>query len=97
MESEVKLKKITPYNIDNPLRWTEEDFRDVICTMVNIKFLTGDYITPLLNCYYLNESEQWKRDKLGLDKQWKKEYLQEQINNLQIELRELDDVRAEKE
>ena len=81
---------LTPYSPDNPLGWTEEEFRDVICTMCNIKILTGEPLTPLLNCYYINESEQWKRDKLGLDKQWKKEYLQEQVDKLQAELQELE-------
>ena len=63
----MKKEKLTKYSSDNPLCWSESDFRDVICTMVNIRILTGDYITPLLNCYYLNESDQWNKEKF--DKQ----------------------------
>lgn len=63
----MKKEKLIPYSPDNPLGWTEQDFRDVICQMVNIRILTGDYITPMLNCYYLNESQQWQRERLGID------------------------------
>ena len=59
----MKKEKLTKYSSDNPLGWSESDFRDVICTMVNIRILTGDYITPLLNCYYLNESDQWNKER----------------------------------
>lgn len=61
-----KREKLTKYNADNPLGWSESDFRDVICTMVQIKFLTGEPLTPLMNCYYMNESDEWKRERLGL-------------------------------
>lgn len=55
----MQKEKLTQYSSDNPLGWTEEEFRDVICQMVNIRILTGDYITPLLNCYYLNNADDW--------------------------------------
>lgn len=60
----MKKQKLTKYNPDNPLGWSESDFRDVICTMVQIKFLTGEPLTPLMSCYYMQESDEWKREKL---------------------------------
>lgn len=60
----MRKEKLTPYNSDNPLGWSESDFRDVICTMCNIKFLTGEPLTPLMNCFYLQESDQWKKERL---------------------------------
>lgn len=60
----MKKEKLTKYSPDNPLGWSEEEFRDTICQMVNIRILTGDYITPLLNCFYLNNSDEWYSDRL---------------------------------
>ena len=60
----MKKEKLTKYSPDNPLGWSESDFRDVICNMVNIRILTGDYITPLLNCFYISESDQWYKERL---------------------------------
>ena len=62
----MKKEKLVKYSADNPLGWSEEDFRDVICQMVNIRILTGDYITPLLNCYYLNEADEWYTKRLQI-------------------------------
>lgn len=62
----MKREKLVKYSDDNPLGWSESDFRDVICQMVNIRILTGDYITPLLNCYYLNESDEWNKERFEL-------------------------------
>lgn len=59
----MKREKLVKYSDDNPLGWSESDFRDVICQMVNIRILTGDYITPLLNCYYLNECDKWNKER----------------------------------
>ena len=84
----MKKEKLIEYSPDNPLGWTEEEFRDIICQMVNIRILTGDYITPMLNSYYLNESDQWKKDKLSLTKEYFKE---ERKKELLKELEELND------
>ena len=64
----MKKEKLVEYSPDNPLGWTEEEFKDTICQMVNIRILTGDYITPMLNCYYLNNSGDWHRKRLGMTK-----------------------------
>lgn len=72
----MKREKLTAYSPDNPLGWSEAEFRDIICQMVNIKILSGEPLTPLLNVYYLSESEQWKNDRLGLT--------QKELNNLHI-------------
>ena len=53
----MKKEKLTEYSPDNPLGWSERDFRDVICQMCNIKILTGEPLTPLLNVYYLSNSD----------------------------------------
>lgn len=60
----MKKEKLVKWSADNPLGWSESEFRDVICNMVNIRILTGDYITPMLNCYYLNEADTWYKDRL---------------------------------
>lgn len=60
-------QKVTNYNPDNILGWSESDFRDVICSMCNVKFLTGEPLTPLMNCYYMNEGDTWKRERLLQD------------------------------
>ena len=56
--------KIIKYNKDNPLHWSETDFRDVICTMCQIKFLNNEPLTPIIACYYMQESEDWKKERL---------------------------------
>lgn len=60
----MKREKLVKYSTDNPLGWTEEEFRDVICRMVNIRILSGDYISPMLNCYYLNNADDWYKYRL---------------------------------
>ena len=83
----MKKEKLIKYSSNNPLGWSEEDFRDVICRMVNIRILTGNYVTPLLNAYYLNESEQWHRDKVGMNKEYEIKQIQGKINMLTEELK----------
>ena len=61
-----KKEKLTPYSNDNPLGWSEADFRDVICTMCNIKIINFEPLTPLLNVYYLSNSDDWYKEKLTL-------------------------------
>ena len=87
----MKKEKITNYNKDNILGWSEEDFRDVICQMVNVKILSGEPLTPLLNCYYLQENDQWHLDKLELTKNSKKHDLERKIKTLKKELEELNE------
>ena len=60
----MKKERLTKFNADNPLGWSEADFRDVICNMCNIKIANFEPLTPLLNVYYLENSCDWYKDKL---------------------------------
>lgn len=82
------------YNPENILNWSEEEFRDTICKMVNVKILTGENLTPFLNAFYLQESAQWYRDRLLNEelkegKMWRKDnkiwYSEEEYNELKEE------------
>lgn len=83
----MKKEKVTNYNKDNILGWSEADFRDVICSMVNVRFLSGQPLTPLMARTYLNEAETWHKEKLGLTEEF---FKQEEIKRLKEKLKELE-------
>lgn len=58
--------KLTTYNKDNILGWSESDFRDVQCQLINVKILAGNPLTPKEMRFYLNESDTWHKERIGV-------------------------------
>lgn len=62
--------KLTKYDSDNILGWTEEDFADVICDMANLQIANDIRLHPVIAKVYLDESQEWYKRRLnrGTDK-----------------------------
>ena len=62
--------KLTKYNSDNILGWTEEDFADVICDIANLQIANDIRLHPVIAKVYLDESQEWYKRRLnrGTDK-----------------------------
>lgn len=58
--------KLTKYNKNNILGWSETDFRDVQCQLINTKIMAGNPLTPKEMRFYLSEADDWHKEKLGL-------------------------------
>ena len=56
--------KVTKYNKDNILGWSEEDFTDMICEMTNVQILTGQPVHPINIVNYMEYYQDWQRRKL---------------------------------
>ena len=82
----VKRQNATEYSPDNILGWSEADFRDVICSMINVRISLNQPLTPSLTKYYHNESATWHREKLGLTEEY---FKQEEIKELEKKLEAL--------
>lgn len=58
--------KLTKYNKDNVLEWTEADFEEVIYDLMQCNFLSMNAQSAILNRMYLNCSDNVHKRRLGL-------------------------------
>lgn len=58
--------KLTKYNKDNILGWSEADFEEVIYDLMQCNFLSINNQSAVLNCMYLNCVDDVHSRRLGL-------------------------------
>lgn len=81
------MAKRLKFDKDNILGWTEEEFNDLICEMVNLQITNNIRVHPANQRVYFDHGRVWLNKRWGIDKeQMRKELLQEQIDKLQKEL-----------
>ena len=86
------VKKID-YNKDNILGWSEEEFIDLQCEMINLKLANNIKCTENEIKLWCNGSGQdWLRKRWGLDKKnIRKQILKDQIEKIQKEIEKLNE------
>lgn len=86
------MKKIK-YSDDNILGWTEQDFNEVQCDMINVRVKNNLPLTPAqIKLWCSGYGSEYMRKNLGINTiEIEKKTLQETIERMQERLKELND------
>ena len=80
------MTKLTKYNKDNILGWTEEDFEDIIYDFVQCNRLSINPCNPCIDKHYISDCDKVRRRRMGLTEdvllQDEKQRLQQRIQQI---------------
>ena len=80
------MTKLTKYNKDNILGWTEKDFEDIIYDFVQCNRLSINPCNPCIDKHYISDCDKVRRRRMGLTEdvllQDEKQRLQQRIQQL---------------